>query len=236
VTTPAPPIVVIAGIAEGLGAHIARTFARAGHDVVGLSRSDRATPAIAEAVAQNGGTYRHAACDITDPAQVAAALQPYADRIAVAVYNAQTLLIKPGTATTLEEFAEIWRVICFGAMVVAQSVLPGMTARKRGAIIFSGATAGTRAGANFAAFGSAKFALRGLAQSLARECGPKGVHVAHVVIDGLIDAPRTDARFGPAKTPRMEAAAVAQAYLDLAHQHPSAWTQEMDLRPAGERF
>ncbi len=93
-----------------------------------------------------------------------------------------------------------------------------------------------RAGANFAAFGSAKLALRGLAQALARECGPKGVHVAHVVIDGLIDAPGTDARFGPAKTPRMDAKAVAQVYLDLARQHPSAWTHEMDPRPAGERF
>ncbi len=234
--TPTPPVVVIAGIAEGLGAHIARTFAMAGHDVVGLSRSDRATPEIAAAVAQGGGIYSHIACDLTDPAQVAAAVHPYADRIAVLVHNAQILLIKPATETTLDEFVGLWRVICFGAMVVAQSVLPGMMARRSGAIIFSGATAGMRAGANFAAFGSAKFALRGLAQSLARECGPKGVHVAHVVIDGLIEAPQTDARFGPARGARLDPEAVAKTYLELARQHPSAWTHEMDLRPSGERF
>jgi NAD(P)-dependent dehydrogenase (short-subunit alcohol dehydrogenase family) len=234
--TAARPLLVVAGIAEGFGIALAKTFAMAGHDVLGLSRSDRVTPMAADAVRHGGGAYTHVACNIADPAQVAPALRPYADRIAVVVHNAQTLLIKPGTQTTLTEFADLWRVICFGAMVVAQSVLPAMIARKSGTIIFSGATAGLRAGANFAAFGSAKFALRGLAQSLARECGPKGVHVAHVVIDGLIDAPQTDARFGPATAPRLEAEAVAKTYLELASQHPSAWTQEMDLRPSGERF
>jgi NADP-dependent 3-hydroxy acid dehydrogenase YdfG len=230
------PVLAISGIGEGLGAQLATTFARAGHDVLGLSRSARASAPIARDVAQAGGTYTHLACDITEAAQVTPALRAHADRIDTLVHNAQTLLIKPGSETTLAEFEALWRVICLGAMTVAQAVLPAMTARRRGTVIFSGATAGRRAGANFAAFASAKFALRGLAQSLARECGPKGVHVAHVVIDGLIDAPTTDARFGPATAPRMDASAIAQAYLDLARQPASIWTQEMDLRPAGERF
>ena len=121
-------------------------------------------------------------------------------------------------------------------MASAQAVLPHMAARKQGTVIFSGATAGLRGGANFSAFASAKFALRGLAQALAREFGPKGVHVAHVVIDGLIEAPQTDLRFGPAPTGRMDSKSVAQAYLGLAAQNPSAWTQEMDLRPFAEKF
>jgi NAD(P)-dependent dehydrogenase (short-subunit alcohol dehydrogenase family) len=111
-----------------------------------------------------------------------------------------------------------------------------MAARKHGTVIFSGATAGMRGSANLSAFASAKFALRGLAQELAREFGPKGVHVAHVVIDGLIEGHKTDQRFGPSSTERMDAKEVAKAYLGLAAQNSSAWTQEMDLRPFAERF
>ncbi|MCW5705314.1 MAG: SDR family NAD(P)-dependent oxidoreductase, partial [Bradyrhizobium sp.] len=101
---------------------------------------------------------------------------------------------------------------------------------------FTGATAGIRGGANFSAFASAKFALRGLAQSLAREFAPKGVHVAHLVLDGLIDEVQTERRFGTASATRMSPQAIAQACLDLTTQDPSAWTHEMDLRPFSERF
>lgn len=233
---PARPIALITGIAEGLGASIARTFAAAGYDIAGLSRSERAAPAVALTVRENGGTYTHIACDIGDPTQVAAALPPIADRVAVLIHNAQQLVVKPAAQTSFEEFEQVWRVACFGAMAVAKSVLPSMTARVAGTLIFTGATASTRAGANFAAFASAKFALRGLTQSLAREYGPKGVHVAHVIIDGLIAGAQTDKRFGPASAMRIEPDAAAQTYLNLAQQHPSAWTHELDLRPRGERF
>jgi NAD(P)-dependent dehydrogenase (short-subunit alcohol dehydrogenase family) len=121
-------------------------------------------------------------------------------------------------------------------MATAQIVLPHMIARGGGVIVLTGATAGIRGAAQFSAFASAKFALRGLAQSLAREFGPKGVHVAHVILDGLIDERQTDQRFGPTPSTRMNPDTVADAYLHLAWQHPSAWTQEMDLRPSSERF
>ena len=111
-----------------------------------------------------------------------------------------------------------------------------MLARQAGTIILSGATAARRGGAKFAAFASAKFALRGLAQSLSREFGPRGIHVAHVVIDGLIDEPQSDRRFGPAELARMDPDAVARTYLGLATQHPSVWTHELDLRPFSGRF
>jgi NAD(P)-dependent dehydrogenase (short-subunit alcohol dehydrogenase family) len=229
-------MVLLTGVAEGFGAAIAATFAEAGHDVVGMSRTSRSSEHVTQRVEQAGGSYIHLACDIARPADVTAALAPYADRIDVLIHNAHLLAIKPFEATTADEFEQAWRVACLGAMISAQSVIPHMAARQQGTIILTGATAGVRGAANFAGFASAKFALRGLAQSLAREYGPKGVHVAHIVLDGLIDAPQTDQRFGPAPSGRMDALSIAQAYLALTTQPPSARTHEMDLRPFSERF
>jgi len=232
----ARPLLLITGIAEGFGAEIAKTFARAGHDVIGLARSDRCAAPIRRSVEAHDGCYVHVACDVTSPGKVAAALAPYAGRIGVLIHNASVLLISPFEKTTAIDFEHVWRVTCLGAMLSAQAVIPHMAARGNGTIIFTGATAGIRGSANFSAFASAKFALRGLAQSLAREFGPKGVHVAHLVLDGLIDEAQTDQRFGAAATGRMSPQAIAQTCLDLATQHPSAWTHELDLRPFSERF
>lgn len=233
---PARPTLLLTGAAEGLGASIAATFAAAGHDVLGLARSDRASAHLARVVGEHGGAYVPLICDITRPADVTDALRPHADRIGVVVHNAHTLLIKPMDDTTFPEFEHIWRVTCFGGFIASQLVLPHMVARGTGTIILTGATAGLRGGAKFAAFASAKFALRGLAQSLSREFGPRGVHVVHVVLDGLIDEAQTERRFGPSNAVRMDPDAVARAYLGLATQHPSAWTHELDMRPYSERF
>jgi NAD(P)-dependent dehydrogenase (short-subunit alcohol dehydrogenase family) len=227
---------LLTGMAEGLGAEIAETFAQAGHDVVGLSRTTRSTEHLTRCVEQAGGRYIHLACDITRTADAIAAIKPHADRIDVLIHNPHLLTIKPFEQTTTNEFEQAWRVACLGAVISAQAVIPQMAARQQGTIIFTGATAGLRGGANFSAFAAAKFAARGLAQSLAREYGPKGVHVAHIVLDGLIDAPQTDQRFGSQPTGRMDPRAIAQAYLDLSTQPPSAWNHEMDLRPFSERF
>ena len=226
---------LLTGASEGLGASIAETFARAGHDVLGLSRTNRSEH-LKRRVEQSGRVYTHLSCDITQPTDVAAALQLHAPRIDVLVHNPHVLAIKPFEQTTASEFEQAWRVACLGAMLAARSVLPHMIARGEGAIILTGATAGIRGAAQFSAFASAKFALRGLAQSLAREFGPKGVHVAHVILDGLIDEAQTDQRFGPPQSTRIEPDFVARTYLELASQHPSAWTHEMDLRPFSERF
>lgn len=230
------PLLLITGIADGLGASLATIFAAAGYDVLGLSRSTRASERIARLVGEEGGTYVHRPCDITNPADVAEKLNADADRVAVFVHNAHVLVRGASHDTTLDDFERAWRVACFGAMAVAKLVIPEMTARQRGTVIFTGATASRRAGANFPAFASAKFALRGLAQSLARECGPKGVHVAHAVIDGLIDEPQTRERFGSSEAMRIDPDDVARAYLTIAQQPASAWTHELDLRPRGENF
>lgn len=230
------PLLLIAGIGEGLGRGLAHAFATAGHDVAGLARSPTPAPGVAEAVAAAGGRYRHLAADLGDPAAVSRALLPLADQIDLLIYNAQRLQIAPLAETAAESFEAVWRAGCFGAFLVARALLPAMATRGGGTAIFSGATASRRGGARFSAFASAKFGLRGLTQALAREFGPAGVHVAHVVIDGLIAAPQTDRRFGPADGGRLDPDAVAQAYLALARQPASAWTQELDLRPAGERY
>ena len=232
----ARPTLLLTGAAEGLGASIARTFAAAGHDIVGLARSDRASARLAQVVGEQGGAYIPLMCDITQPADVADALRPHVDHIDIVVHNAHVLLIKPLDDTSAAEFEQVWRVACLGAFAVSRAVLPHMVSRATGTIILTGATAGLRGGARFAAFASAKFALRGLAQSLSREFGPRGIHVAHVVLDGLIDEAQTERRFGPSNATRMDPDAVARAYLDLARQHPSAWTHELDMRPYSERF
>jgi NAD(P)-dependent dehydrogenase (short-subunit alcohol dehydrogenase family) len=232
----ARPLLLVTGIAEGLGAEIASAFARAGHDVVGLSRSKRCSANIRRSVEQHGGSYIHLACDLTQAGDVATALAHHGEGVDVLIHNAHALLIKPFDQVTAVEFEHVWRVACLGAMLSAQAVIPHMAARKTGIIIFTGASAGIRGGANFSAFASAKFALRGLVQSLAREFGPKGIHVAHLVLDGLIDEVQTDQRFGASSSARMSPQAIARACLDLAAQHPSAWTHEMDLRPFSERF
>ena len=170
----ARPLLLVTGIGEGLGVEIAAAFARAGHDIIGLSRSDRNSTEIRQSVEQHGGSYLHLACDVTSPGDVAAALAPHAANIDVLIHNAHLLLIQPFEKTTAIEFEQVWRVACLGAMLSAQAVIPHMAAHDRGTIIFTGATAGLRGGAKFSAFASAKFALRGLAQSLAREFGPQG--------------------------------------------------------------
>ncbi|MEQ8816200.1 MAG: SDR family NAD(P)-dependent oxidoreductase [Thalassobaculum sp.] len=230
------PVTLIAGIGEGLGASLATTFAGAGYDVAGLSRSGRSAATIEAQVRAAGGSYRPLTADLGVEAEVAAAVAPLAARIEVVVHTAHRLVVKPFADTAPAEFEAVWRTGLLGAVHVARAVLPAMLARGHGTIVLAGATASVRAGARFAAFASTKFALRGLAQSLAREYGPAGIHVAHLVLDGLIDEPQTAARFGPGDGGRMDPGAVATACLGLVRQHPSAWTQELDLRPSTEKF
>jgi NAD(P)-dependent dehydrogenase (short-subunit alcohol dehydrogenase family) len=229
------PLALIAGIGEGLGIDLAGQLASEGYDVCGISRSDRLKRSIAATVEDAGGAYEHRKCDLTVEKEVEAAIEPLAPRVEVAVHLAHALLIKPFDETTPSDFETVWRASCLSAVLVALELAPAMAHNGRGVIIVSGATASMRGGPQFSAFASAKFALRGFAQSLSREYSPKGVHVAHVVLDGLIAAPQTDLRFGPVASGRMDPADIAAAYLAIARQPPSAWSQEIDLRPFAEK-
>ncbi len=214
----------VVGYGPGLGAALVQRFAHAGWDMLALSRRASATPIP--------GT--HAALDVAarDAAQRLAALLAEHGAPRVLVYDVGVFRRAPFTGTGEDDFRACWEGMALGAFRVAQALLPAMAGAGGGTAIFSGATASRRGGAEFAAFASAKFALRGLAQSLARTWQPRGVHVAHAILDGVIAG---SARGGQ-HAARLDPDAIASCYWQLAQQPPGAWTHELDLRGADEPF
>jgi NAD(P)-dependent dehydrogenase (short-subunit alcohol dehydrogenase family) len=183
------------------------------------------------------GSWR--SCDATESVDVervfdeAAALGP----VEVAVFNAGTFVRSSILDTDPAEFERCWRVGCFAGFLVGQAAARRMAERGSGTILFTGATASLRGGANFVNLASPKFGLRAVAQSMARELGPKGIHVAHVIIDGQIESRRyAHLRGGRGPDSLLEPDAIAAQYVALHRQHRSAWTQELDLRPWSEKF
>ncbi len=178
--------------------------------------------------------------DIGDPAQVSSAFT----RVRAELGDPEVLLYNAGSGTwgtiievTAEQYEASWRVNAFGAFLCAKEVAPAMTARGHGVILFTGATAGVKAGARSISFGPAKFAMRGLAQSLARDLSPRGIHVAWINIDGGIDIPRVRERYPLIEDEDLlKPDAIAETYWHLAHQDRSAWTMELELRPFKEKF
>jgi NAD(P)-dependent dehydrogenase (short-subunit alcohol dehydrogenase family) len=177
--------------------------------------------------------------DVSRPGEAAAAVNEVRAElgpIGVLIHNASSSVGEGLLATTPEAFEQAWRVAALGGFVCAKETAPDMIVAGAGAMLFTGATSSVRGG-GWLAFSSAKFAVRGLVQSLARELWPRGVHVAHVVIDGLIGAPRRDGT-PPAKQdePALDPDRIAEAYWQLAMQDRAAWTLELDLRPHSEQF
>jgi NAD(P)-dependent dehydrogenase (short-subunit alcohol dehydrogenase family) len=156
----------------------------------------------------------------------------------VLLYNAGSFVRGGILELTPEQFVQGWQANCYGAFLAARQVLPDMLEAGRGTILLSGATGSLRGGARFSGLAVGKFGLRALGQSLAREFGPQGIHVAHVVIDGQIDSPRARNREGPERTDDtyLQPDAIAETYWQLHAQHPTTWSHEVDLRPYGERF
>lgn len=233
-------VAAVIGVGPGLGAALARRFAAGGHAVALLARSARHRDPVAKAIASAGGTAHGYNCDAGDPVSVAAAFARIRETLghpAVLVYNAGSYA--PGGILEIEpeRFEAAWRVNCYGGFLAAREVLPAMLEAKSGTILFTGATAALRGGRRFAGLAVGKFGLRALAQSLAREFAPLGIHVAHVVIDGQIATPAARER-DPKRTAETFLApeAIAEAYWQLHAQSPSAWTQELDLRPHVEKF
>jgi len=227
--------VLVAGVGSGLGVAVAMRFAREGYQVAMLARSRDRLGALA---AQAPERLVAMPCDVTDPAAVGAAFEETEQRLgplACAVFNAGAY--RKGSILDIapDDFEHCWRVGAFAGFLVGQAAARRMVPRGSGTILFTGATASLRGGANFANLASPKFALRALAQSMARELGPRGIHVAHVIIDGQIGG-SAGGEEGRAPDSRLAPDAIAQAYLDLHRQHRSAWSQEIDLRPWVERF
>ena len=235
----ARPVAAVVGVGPGLGAALARRFAQ-GYAVALVARDAEKLEALAQEIAGAGGHALATPADVAKADEIGAAFERIAGELGpvdVLLYNAamrpfgRLLETKPST------FENTWRVCAFGAFLCAQAVVPGMLAKGRGAILFTGATAGERPFATSAAFGPAKFALRGLAQVMARDLGPQGVHVAYVNVDGAIDMPLIHRLLPDAKPEDLlDPAAIAESYWHLAHQHPSAWTHHLDVRPFKEKF
>ncbi len=228
---------IVAGIGPGLGGALCRELTGAGYRVVGLARSAGPGEALLKALGPE--RFLPLACDLADAAQVDAAISQAEDRFGppgVYVHNAARLHMQPFLETDPGDFETLWRTTCLGAVHGAQRVLPAMLAAGEGALLFIGATASVKAGARFAAFASAKFALRGLAQSLARELGPQGIHAAHLVIDGVIWSDRARDQFQMTREECLDPGAVAASCLHLLQQQRSAWTHELDIRPDREGF
>jgi NAD(P)-dependent dehydrogenase (short-subunit alcohol dehydrogenase family) len=224
-------VAVVAGVGDGLGLALCERLLGAGYAVGGLSRSAMPRPGL-------GDEYLPLPCDLTEPAAVdnaVSAIEQAFGPATVYVHNAAYLLHKAFLQTSARDFRTLWEVACLGAVHGVQRVLPGMLAAGQGSVLFAGATASVKAGGGFAAFASAKFALRGLGQSLAREYGPQGIHVAHVVIDGVIWSSRAEG-YGYRQDQCLAPQAIAETFLNLIEQPRSAWTQELDLRPDAEPF
>ncbi len=221
------PAALIAGVGPGLGAALGRRFAEAGMAVALAARSADKVESIAAGI---DGATAHA-CDVTDEAAVAdliASVEAELGEIEVAVHNARAA---PARGSVLEmETGDLkghWEISALGGFILGREAARVMAPRGRGSILFTGATASLRGGDGFLAFAQGKFALRAIAQSMARELGPKGIHVAHFVIDG---------RIGDGDSSKMAPDAIAEVYYRTHAQDRSSWALEVDLRPFSERF
>jgi NAD(P)-dependent dehydrogenase (short-subunit alcohol dehydrogenase family) len=229
-------VALVTGVGPGLGAALARRFAREGFHMGLVARKRDFIETLASEISGSGRRALCVAADVGRPVEAAAAVREVRANlgpITALIHNASSALGEGLAGTTPEDFEESWRVTTLGGFVCARETAADMLAAGGGVMLFTGATSSVRGG-NWLAFSSAKFALRGLAQSLARELWPRGVHVAHVVIDGLI-APRSDER-SSSDEPLLDPNRIADAYWHLASQERSAWTLELDLRPHDEQF
>lgn len=231
------------GASAGLGAAVSRRFARAGMVVALTGRNaERVRTAAAEITAAGGQAYAlpgdvSSAEEVKRLAAAVRALGP----LRAAVFNAGNAVRGTPLELTPEQFESTWRGSTYAGFVFAREALPALLAAGGGSLLFTGATASLRGRGPFVAFAAAKAGLRSVAQSFAREYGPQGVHVAHVVIDGGIDGERLRT-VAPQRTSAagvdglLQPDAIAESYWQLHQQHRSAWTHELDLRPYKEAF
>jgi NAD(P)-dependent dehydrogenase (short-subunit alcohol dehydrogenase family) len=230
------PVAVVAGAGPGNGQALAERFAKAGYAVALLAR-DRAK---VEAMAANIANAQGYACDVGDAASVAATfarIRADLGEVDALIYNAGAGVFADVEAITPEQFEAAWRVNALGSLLCAKQVFPAMIAQGRGNIIFIGATASRRGGIHTAAFAPAKAAQRSLAESMARTLWPKGVHVALVIIDGVVDiaASRQQMPDKPAES-FVSSTALAETVHGLTIQDRQGWSFEVEVRPFLENW
>jgi len=231
------PLCVVVGVGPGNGAAVARRFHRGGYAIALLSRSTTFTSKLAEEL---GDAWAYS-CDVGDTESVKAAFENIVSDSGktpdVLIYNAGSGVFSNIENTSAEAFELSWRVNAMGLFHCSKQVIDGMKEKGKGAIVITGATASLRGGANFAAFASAKAAQRNLAQSMARHLWPSGIHVALVIVDGMIDLPRTrEMMKGKSDDFFLRPADIAETYYRLTEQPKSAWSFEVDVRPFAEKW
>jgi NAD(P)-dependent dehydrogenase (short-subunit alcohol dehydrogenase family) len=234
-----PKTALIIGAGDATGGAIARRFAREGFIACVTRRTADKLEPLVQSIKDSGGQAHGFGSDARDEAAVTelvATIEREIAPIEVAVFNIGANVRFNVTDTTERVYRKVWEMGALAGFLVGREAARAMLPRGRGTILFTGATASLRGGAGFAAFAGAKHALRALAQSLARELGPQGIHVAHVVIDGAIDTPFIAENFPQRyalkdKDGILNPDHIAEAYWQLHKQPRSAWTHEMDLRP-----
>ena len=237
-------IVIGVGAPAGLGAALCRRFAGEGLQVFAAGRTEQKLERVAGEIARAGGSAVPVAMDATVEEEEIRLFDTVEDRGGapeIVVYNAGNNEFRPLLEMDAKFWEDLWRLCCFGGFLAGREAARRMLPQGGGTLIFSGATASLRARPPFTAFASAKAALRALAHGMAREFGPQGLHVGHVIIDGVIDGDRVNERFPQLKERRGEDGmlsldAIAAVYWDLHRQERTAWTLELDLRPYKESF
>ena len=239
-------VCLIVGVGDGLGSALARAFAAEGHPVC-MTRRPRnldSLQALATSIGEAGGMAHAYGVDArSEDAMTAlfASIERAIGPLEVVVFNIGANVRFGIRETTSRVFTKVWEMACFGGFLAGREAANVMVPRGRGTILFTGATASVRGRDGFAAFAAAKHGLRAVAQSMARELGPQGIHVAHVVIDGAVDGVftrenRTDVEGLLAGDEILKPEDIAAAYVNLHKQPRSAWTHEIDLRPWRESW
>ena len=235
---------IVIGAGDATGGAIAAAFAHDGLVAVPVRRNAEALAPLAERIIAAGGRCVPIGTDARDEAEMIALfdrVEADIGPVEVAVFNIGANSPMSILEETERRYRKIWELCALGGFLMGREAARRMVTRGRGTILFTGATAAMRGGAGFAAFAGGKHALRALAQSMARELGPKGIHVGHIVIDGAIDTEFIRSRFPERYALKAEAGILdpdhlAANYVMLHHQPRDAWTHELDLRPWGEKF
>ena len=236
-------LVLGVGTEEGLGVALCKAFAAEGYSVFGCGRSEENMDALNK-IKTDKGKITGLVGDVTkeeDVEKIFDAVDKNSKTLSSVIYNAGNNNAKPFLEMDLPFFQDLWEVCAKGAFLVAQQAIPRLVNNNGGSLIFTGATASLRSRPPFTAFASAKSAERSLAQGLAKEFGSKGVHVANVIIDGIIDGDKVNLRFpefaaSKGEDGKLNIAHIADNFLMLHNQKRSTWSFELDLRPWSESW
>ena len=239
-------VALLVGAGDAIGAAVARRFAAGGYSVCVARRDAEKSRSVVQDIVASGGTARAVGTDVRNEEAVQvlfAQVEAELGAIEVCLFNAGANVKSPLIETSANLFLKAWELACYSGFLTGREAARYMVPRGRGTILFTGATASVRGGSGFAAFAAAKFGLRAVAQSMARELAPKNVHVAHLIIDGAIDSEAIHRRLSAATGAMPDLApdsliqtnSVAEAYWALHNQSRDGWTHELDIRPYRER-